>query len=138
MRNESAIILHATFEVLGRKTRYLMVGDSTWEVLEEIVDITRDKGNDKRLWWDLDNVPHHCSYLALGPDKGEERTEPVDPTFNGCWINVSAAASPCRRRNRFRRRTPTTRRTVKRRRPTGRRLHGQRWQEVRCDHGAPE
>ena len=83
MRNESAIILHATFEVLGRKTRYLMVGDSTWEVLEEIVDITRDKGNDKRLWWDLYNVPHHCSYLALGPDKGEERTEPVE---NVQWL----------------------------------------------------
>ena len=77
MRNESAIILHATFEVLGRKTRYLMVGDSTWEVLEEIVDITRAKGNDQRLSWDLYNVPHHCSYLALGPDKGKERTEPV-------------------------------------------------------------
>ena len=22
-------------------------------------------------------MPHHCSYLALGPDKGKERTEPV-------------------------------------------------------------
>ena len=77
MRNESAIILHGTFDVLDRKTRYLMVGDSTWEVFEEIVDITRDKGNDERLLWDLYNVPHHCSYLALGPDKGKERTEPV-------------------------------------------------------------
>ena len=77
MRNESAIILHATFEVEGRNTRYLMVGDSTWEVLEEIVDITRYKGNDKRLFWDLYNVPHHCSYLALGPEKGKDRTEPV-------------------------------------------------------------
>ena len=83
MRNESAIILHATFEVLGRKTRYLMVGDSTWEVLEEIVDITRDKGNDERLLWDLYNVPHHCSYLALGPEKGEERTKPVE---NVQWL----------------------------------------------------
>ena len=77
MRNESAIILHATFEVQGRNTRYLMVGDSTWEVLEEIVDITRDKDNDERLLWDLYNVPHHCSYLALGPEKGKDRTEPV-------------------------------------------------------------
>ena len=74
MRNESAIILHATFEVSGRKTRYLVVGDSTWEILKEIVDITRAKGREERLWWDLYNVPHHCSYLALGPDKGKERT----------------------------------------------------------------
>ena len=32
MRNESALILHATLEVSGRKTRYLMVGDSSWEI----------------------------------------------------------------------------------------------------------
>ena len=83
MRNESAIILHATFEVLDRKTRYLIVGDSTWEILEEIVDITRGKCNEVRLWWDLYNVPHHCSFLALGPDKGKERTEPV---LNVQWL----------------------------------------------------
>ena len=77
LRNESALILHATFEVLGRETRYLLVGDSTWEILEEIVDITCAKGRDKRLEWDLYNVPHHCSYLALGPEKGKDRTNPV-------------------------------------------------------------
>ena len=77
LRNESALILHATFEVEGRATRYLHVGDSTWEILEEIVDITRARGRDERLKWDLYNVPHHCSYLALGPDKGKDRTVPV-------------------------------------------------------------
>ena len=77
MRNESALILHATFEVSGRKTRYLMVGDSEWDVLEEIVDITRARKRDERLQWDLYNVPHHCSYLALGPEKGRDRTKPV-------------------------------------------------------------
>lgn len=77
LRNESALILHATFEVSDRKTRYLMVGDSTWETLEEIVDITRARRRDERLWWDLYNVPHHCSYLALGPEKGKDRTVPV-------------------------------------------------------------
>lgn len=76
-RNESAIILHATFEVDYRKTRYLIVGDSTWEILEEIVDITRKKERDVRLQWDIYNVPHHCSYLALSSEKGEERTVPV-------------------------------------------------------------
>ena len=77
MRNESALILHATFEVSGRKTRYLMVGDSESDVLEEIVDITRARKRDERLQWDLYNVPHHCSYLALGPEKGKVRTKPV-------------------------------------------------------------
>ena len=77
LRNESALIFQATFEVSGRETRYLMVGDSSWEILEEIVDITRARGRDKRLQWDLYNVPHHCSYLALGPEKGKDRTKPV-------------------------------------------------------------
>ena len=83
MRNESALILHATFEMSGRKTRYLMVGDSSWEILEEIVDITRDRDRDERLQWDLYNVPHHCSYLALGPEKGKDHTEPVE---NVQWL----------------------------------------------------
>ncbi len=77
LRNESALILHATFDVSGRKTRYLMVGDSSWEILEEIVDITRARSRDIRLRWDLYNVPHHCSYLALGPEKGKDYTKPV-------------------------------------------------------------
>lgn len=77
LRNESALIFHATFDVAGRSTRFLMVGDSSWEILEEIVDITRAHGRDERLAWDLYNVPHHCSYLALGPEKGSTRTEPV-------------------------------------------------------------
>ena len=83
LRNESALILHATFDVSGRKTRYLMVGDSSWEILEEIVDITRTRMRDERLQWDLYNVPHHCSYLALGPEKGKSRTKPVE---NVRWL----------------------------------------------------
>ena len=83
MRNESALILHATFEVSDRNTRYLIVGDSSWEILEEIVDITRERDRDERLQWDLYNVPHHCSYLALGPEKGKDRTEPAE---NVQWL----------------------------------------------------
>lgn len=96
LRNESAIILHATFEVGDRKTRYLMVGDSSWEILEEIVDITRAKDNDERLRWDLYNVPHHCSYLALGPEKGGERTEPVPKVqwlLDQCQVGGIAVSS---------------------------------------------
>ena len=96
MRNESAIILHATFNVQGRSTRFLMVGDSSWEILEEIVDITRAHGRTERLWWDLYNVPHHCSYLALGPDKGITRTEPVPNVqwlLNQCQVGGIAVSS---------------------------------------------
>jgi hypothetical protein len=77
-RNEAALILHATFLVDQTETRYLMIGDSEWEVLADIVTITRSKNRGDRLKWDIYNIPHHCSYLALGPDKGKEKTEPVD------------------------------------------------------------
>ena len=96
LRNESALILHATFEVSGRKTRYLMVGDSSWEILDDIVDITRDRGRDERLQWDLYNVPHHCSYLALGPEKGQDRTEPVKNVqwlLDQCQVHAIALSS---------------------------------------------
>ena len=59
------------------------MGDSSWEILEEIVNITRERGRDERLRWDLYSVPHHCSYLALSPEKGTDRTEPVE---NVQWL----------------------------------------------------
>ena len=77
-RNEAALILHATFQVDSTETRYLMIGDSEWAVLADIVNITRSKARYDRLKWDLYNIPHHCSYLALGPEKGTNRTIPVD------------------------------------------------------------
>ena len=77
-RNEAALILHATFRVDSMETRYLMIGDSEWSVLADIVNITRSKARYDRLKWDMYNVPHHCSFLALGPEKGTDRTEPVD------------------------------------------------------------
>ena len=119
LRNESAIVLHATFEVVGRKTRYLMVGDSSWEVLEEIVDITRAKGNEERLQWDLYNVPHHCSYLAIGPEKGVDLTEPV-PKMQWLLDKCQVGGSRCRRRILYPRRTPSTRHIGRRPPRTGR------------------
>lgn len=77
-RNEAALILHATFRVDSTETRFLMIGDTEWAVLADIVNITRSRGRDDRLKWDLYNIPHHCSYLALGPEKGTDRTTPVD------------------------------------------------------------
>jgi len=100
-RNEAALILHATFVVAGRETRYLMVGDSEWEVMADIVNITRNKRRDDRLKWDIYNVPHHCSYLALGPEKGKEWTEPVnevqwllDQGQHGCILISSSDPIP--------------------------------------------
>ena len=75
-RNESALILHATLKTKAGTKRFLIVGDSEWETLEKIVSLTKSHSKKERLTWDLYNVPHHCSYLALSDEKGDKITEP--------------------------------------------------------------
>jgi hypothetical protein len=72
LRNEASLIFQVRFNAAGTHFNYFAVGDSTHEVLTDIVEITNFHGNQDRLDWDLYNIPHHCSYLALGPDKGDE------------------------------------------------------------------
>ena len=77
--NEAALIVHATFEINGFKTRYFIIGDAEADVLTDIVEITQKKDNRERLIWDIYNIPHHCSYLALNNDeKGEYETVPLE------------------------------------------------------------
>lgn len=76
IRNDASLIFNVRFETTGGCYDYLAVGDATWEVLEEIVQTTLAHGNGDRLAWDLFNVPHHCSYLALSDEKGVRETEP--------------------------------------------------------------
>lgn len=78
LRNEATLIFQVRFEVRGTRTNYFAVGDTTYDVLEDIVRTTNWHGNGERLDWDLFNIPHHCSYRALGPDKGEKETAPTD------------------------------------------------------------
>lgn len=76
LRNEAALIFNVRLRADGADYDFLQIGDSTWEVLEDVVRITREHGNDDRLRWDLYNIPHHCSYLALSDDKGKTETTP--------------------------------------------------------------
>ena len=77
LRNSCALIFNVRFLVDGMQTDYLAIGDSQHGVLEDIVRITEYHQRMDRLGWDLFNIPHHCSYLALGPDKGDKQTVPV-------------------------------------------------------------
>jgi hypothetical protein len=77
LRNEASLIFQVRFEVAGVQTNYLAVGDSTCDVLEDIVRITKWHRNEDRLKWNLFNIPHHCSHHALNPEKGEKETIPV-------------------------------------------------------------
>lgn len=77
-RNEASLIFQVKFYCDNKETKFLLIGDTTYDILEEIVGITRNKMNEDRLEWDIYDVPHHCSYLALSSEKGNEKTEPVE------------------------------------------------------------
>ena len=78
IRNRASLVFNVRFRADGSHYDYLEVGDATWEEIEDIVKTTRYHLLDDRLAWDLYNIPHHCSYLALNEDgqKGEKETEP--------------------------------------------------------------
>jgi hypothetical protein len=75
-RNSDSLVLQATFEDYGTETRLILSADAPHEILGEIVDITRQHKREERLEWDVFKLPHHCSYLSLGPEKGKDKTEP--------------------------------------------------------------
>lgn len=76
MRNEASLVFNVRFKAGTKTFDYLAVGDSKWEALEDIIQITKDHDNKDRISWDLYNIPHHCSYLALSDQKGETETTP--------------------------------------------------------------
>lgn len=76
LRNEAALIFNVRLRADGADYDFLQIGDSTWEVLEDIVSTTKAHKNEDRLKWNLLNIPHHCSYLALSDEKGAQETEP--------------------------------------------------------------
>ena len=77
-RNETSIVMQVTFRE-GNQDSYLLLGsDADYETISDIVQVTQNHGNEDRLLWDLMKLPHHCSYLALGPELGTEETKAVD------------------------------------------------------------
>jgi hypothetical protein len=77
-RNTCSLVMQAVFEVSGRQTKLILSSDTTHDVWTEIVQITKFHGRPERLEWDLFKLPHHCSYLSIGPEKGRDKTEAVD------------------------------------------------------------
>jgi hypothetical protein len=77
IRNGASLIFNVRFKVGLSTFDYFAVGDSEWCVLEDIVSTTKAHGNADRLAWDLLNIPHHCSYLALSDVKGTTETTPT-------------------------------------------------------------
>lgn len=76
-RNIDSLALHILFRIDDTETKLFLSSDLNYEALTNIVNITRNHNNEKRLEWDILKTPHHCSYLSLSSDKGKEQTEPV-------------------------------------------------------------
>ena len=76
-RNRDALVVQATFVVSGAETKVILASDIDHEVVADIGTVTRRNGNSQRLEWHLIKLPHHCSYLSLGPEKGKRKTEPT-------------------------------------------------------------
>ncbi len=79
--------------------------DVNHEVLAEIVDITRHYGNDDRLHWNVYKLPHHCSYTAIGPEKGGTRRRRPIRSSGSARRRASAWATSSRRARRSRKGT---------------------------------
>ena len=77
-RNDGCLVLHATFSADGTKTKVFFGADIRQEPLSEIVRITRSKNREERLESDIVKIPHHSSYLSLGPEKGTTKTQPTE------------------------------------------------------------
>lgn len=77
IRNKDAIAMQASFRQGERLTRFFISADLSYEEIAAIIDVTKFHKREERLQWDIYDVPHHCSYLGIGPFKGEDKTEPT-------------------------------------------------------------
>lgn len=77
-RNGDSLVFQMRFREGSYDTDVLFAADVNHEVLAEIVDITKYHKNDDRLHWNIYKLPHHCSYTAIGPDKGTDKTQPTE------------------------------------------------------------
>jgi hypothetical protein len=76
-RNGNSLVVQATFLVDGVTTSAILGSDADHEALSLIVQTTRRHGREARLISDIFKLPHHCSYLTLGPERGRDETTPV-------------------------------------------------------------
>lgn len=77
-RNNGCLVVHATFLVGKKETKTLLLADAEHEAMRDMAKITRKKGNEARFEWDVTNIGHHCSYGCIGPEKGDDQTEPIE------------------------------------------------------------
>ena len=77
-RNQDSVVFQATFVEGHRETHAMFMSDIDYESIDQIVETTKRHDNAERLIWDVFKIPHHCSYLSVGPEKGDEETKPSE------------------------------------------------------------
>ncbi len=82
-RNQDSMVFQATFLENGRETYALFMSDIHCDSIDQMVQTTKRHGNEDRLLWDIFKIPHHCSYTAIGWEKGEDTTK---PTADVAWL----------------------------------------------------
>lgn len=100
-RNANCIVWHLTLYEDGRELRCMLGADADHQNWADILYITMKNGNEDRLYWDLFRTSHHCSYLALSAEKGEEETVPREEVAglfelgtDNCLLIASSHAIP--------------------------------------------
>lgn len=76
-RNRDSLVVQLTFQMDGVKTRAILGADLDHDALSAVVQTTRAHKRAERLAWDIMKLPHHCSYLTIGPDRGRDETKPI-------------------------------------------------------------
>ncbi len=77
-RNQDSLVMQLTFLSNGQETKVILPADTTYEMWNDIVDITKYHKREERLEWDVMKLAHHCSYLSLGPERGKDETKPTE------------------------------------------------------------
>ncbi len=89
-KNDPSIVLQVRLYSVEQETNLLITGDTPYQVLDKIVDISKENENESYLAWDIYDIPHHCSYTGLN-DKSDEEVEILTPTENVQWLLKQAA-----------------------------------------------
>jgi hypothetical protein len=93
-RNDASLVFQVRFAEGETQTDLILGADTTHEICASIVKVTKYHKREDRLRWNIFKLPHHCSYLALGPEKGKDKTTPVEEvkwlfeeqSQEGCYV----------------------------------------------------
>lgn len=77
-RNDSSIVMQIRFLNDNRDTNVFITGDVPHWVLDKVIERSVANDNEEYLYWDIYDIPHHCSYTGLDDERGDEITESTD------------------------------------------------------------